>query len=522
MVTGRRGALAVFLIPLIASFFAFGFWWSYWRVGDMDLWMVYEAFLLNDRLPQEYFDHPAYLTILSLWQWFKLLHSVGLLPVHALSELPPPGDVQASAAAWMHAVQVARVLSLFIALAFVNAFAFLLRRLLCDWRIAALAAFMLAFSGGLMMQSRIVRTELIAAGLAYCALLLLLIAAVRTRSAARPLLIGAAALLATLAMLNKVQIVLLLGTFPPILLLFGRDAEAAPKIWRPLPREVLLVLGYVSVAAALTLLAWPTIAAGLFDPAAVAERARLTGSAVPIYQTFIAAWVAGWMIAFALRFRIAAMESIAAGAAVVSGVAAGLLVLALHYDVQNAVTVMNPLERMLGFAAESNPALLHAGALSAASVLHALVDGVVLLIERLTFVLSSSPRPTIFLEWVVIAAAVWAWRRGERSTALQALALLAAASVVDLVGTLRGLKLEYFILTDPLVVIAAAWLMSRMRALQYHRWMQPVGFTLMLATVCVGMAEPIKHSMKTSIPLAICTPHNIYTPRIERFSFCPK
>ena len=50
---------------------------------------------------------------------------------------------------WTYATQAGRVLSLAMAIAFVVVFAFLLRRLVRDWRIATLAAFALAFSGGL-------------------------------------------------------------------------------------------------------------------------------------------------------------------------------------------------------------------------------------------------------------------------------------------------------------------------------------------------------------------------------------
>src|SRR5581483_5941032 len=93
-------SLAVILISLVVSFFVLGFWWPYWRAADMDFWMVYEGFLYNNGLPQEYFDHPGYLTILLLGEWFRLLHSVGLLKIQTLSALPPPAD---SYEAWTQA-----------------------------------------------------------------------------------------------------------------------------------------------------------------------------------------------------------------------------------------------------------------------------------------------------------------------------------------------------------------------------------------------------------------------------------
>ncbi len=60
---------------MLVSFLVAGFWYPYWRIADMDFWIVYNAFLLNVPLPQEYFDHPGYLSILFLSYWLRALHS---------------------------------------------------------------------------------------------------------------------------------------------------------------------------------------------------------------------------------------------------------------------------------------------------------------------------------------------------------------------------------------------------------------------------------------------------------------
>ena len=54
------------------------------------------------------------------------------------------------------------------------------------------------------MEMRILRTELLAAALFSCALLVLFIAAQRGTSWWRPVVVGCASLLITLAMLNKI------------------------------------------------------------------------------------------------------------------------------------------------------------------------------------------------------------------------------------------------------------------------------------------------------------------------------
>jgi hypothetical protein len=209
-------------------------------------------------------------------------------------------------------------------------------------------------------------------------------------------------------------------------------------------------------------------------------------------------------------------------AAMIAGAGFGLLVLMLRYDVHNAVAIMNPIEKMLAFAMTSSGDQLQHGTIAGGTFIQSLVSGIGLLLARQTFVLNSSPRPTVFLEWIVIAGAVIAWRRGERRGVFQVALLIAANWAIDLAGTFRGLKLEYFIVTDPLVIIAAAWLLARVPALWSHRWAFPIGLTLMVATICVGLAEPVKHTFENDVPLDFCAPHFSYTKRMAGFSFCPQ
>src|SRR3981081_18706 len=75
---GRTGGLIAIIAGLAASFFLFGYFVIYWRNADMDFMIIYNALLLNDGKPQEFFDHPSYLTILSVEYWFRILHARGL------------------------------------------------------------------------------------------------------------------------------------------------------------------------------------------------------------------------------------------------------------------------------------------------------------------------------------------------------------------------------------------------------------------------------------------------------------
>ena len=188
---------------MLASFLIAGFWFAYWRVADMDLWVVYNAFLLNTPLPQEYFDHPGYLSILLLSYWLSALHAVGLIHVASLSGIPPVSDTAGFADVWMRATQAGRVLSFMFMIAYVVAFACLVKTIVGNRRIAGLAGFFLACAGGLTMQMRIMRTELLATGFFMIALLILIAMAKRGERAWRPAVVGFASLLITLGMLNQ-------------------------------------------------------------------------------------------------------------------------------------------------------------------------------------------------------------------------------------------------------------------------------------------------------------------------------
>src|ERR1700760_2683433 len=82
---GWRWGLAAIVAALAASFFLFGYAVGYWRGADMDFMVIYNAFVLNDGKPQQFFDHTGYLTIVSVKIWFQALHALGLLSSHSLS-----------------------------------------------------------------------------------------------------------------------------------------------------------------------------------------------------------------------------------------------------------------------------------------------------------------------------------------------------------------------------------------------------------------------------------------------------
>ena len=512
LVDNWPGSLAAIVAGLVVSFFLFGFWWPYWRTADMDLWMVYEAWLFNDGLSQEWFEHPGYLTILLLGNWFRLLHGMGLLDVHALSALPAPPNAEH---AWTAAVQAGRVLSLFLAIAFVLGFGALLRRLIGDWRVAVLATLGLAFSGGLAMEARIIRTELIAGGLVTIALLILLNAARSPQTPWRPVLVGAAAFMATLGLVNKIQLVFLICALPFIVVPFGCRFDDPTAFWRRSPLAIPLSALFGVGAVLIAIPAAQLVGIGISQAPTFYAQPFVLGT-YGIYQTAIAVWISAAVIGFAIVWRVSGPETFATMSAVLAGIAMGLLSLDIRYNPHNVVAVLNPLEQLAGYAEN----LRVPGGETMTGLAGSLVHGIGIVLATRTFVLDSSARPTIFLEWLVIAAAISTWKSGNRRLAAQVAALMCVAWGMDAINSLRSLQLQYFILTDPLAIIAAALLLAEAPSLQAHARAYQIGAVLIAIHFVLSQSEPVKHTFQTSKPFHFCIEHYGHTKRIEIYPFC--
>ena len=309
----------------------------------------------------------------------------------------------------------------------------------------------------------------------------------------------------------------MIGALPVLILACGNAGSASAPFWRRARTAwpAAAALSVVTIGAAWP--AWPLIATGfdraLLDPAGF--RPLLAGR-YGVYQAALLGMIFGCMIAYAALWRVSAAETFASIAAVLAGASIALLALNIEYNASNVTAVINPLEKMLAFADVSG-----AAAGSALSILMLWLQGIATVLARYSFVLSSSSRPTVFLVWLIVPGIVWAWRRGERQAAIQALMLLAVAIGVDALGVRRGLKAEYFIFTDPLIVLAGAILLDRCADLALHRWAFPIGATLILLHLAVGQAEPVKHAFQRGGPQAICEWRYWYLPLMP-LPWCPE
>jgi hypothetical protein len=507
---GWRWGLTAIVACLAASFFLFGYALIYWRNADMDFMVIYNALVLNDGKPQLFFDHTAYITILSVKFWFRLLHGLGLLDAYSLSAIPSASDAAAFDAAMTSAVRAGRLLAWLIATGCVLVFASLVRLMVRDWRVALFATLAFAFSGGIAVHSRILRSELVAACPVIFALMILIVVG-RRAGIARPLGMAAAAGLCVLGLENKVQAILLIGALPLLVLPFGTAKSASVAFWSHTRSgwPAAGVAAMVAIAAAWA--AWPLIATG-FDRALLeaAHFHPLFFGRFGIYQVALLVLIGGCMIAYAAIWRISATETLASMFAIAAGASIAMLVLDLEYNTGNVIAVVNPLEKMLTFADATTTDVANGSDIR--GILMLLLEGAASVLARYTFVLHSSPRPTVFLTWLIVPGIVYAWRRGEVQAAIQALMLLLAATGIDALGVRRGLKSEYFIFTDPLIILAGAVLLDRMSDLRFRRWTYSIAAILVGLHIAVGQAEPIKYAFMRRGPEPICEWNRYFLP----------
>jgi hypothetical protein len=499
---GWRWGLAAIVAGFAASFFLIGYAVVYWRNADMDFMVVYNALILNDGKPRQFFDHTAYLTIFSVQLWFKLLHGLGLLDAWTLSSMPPASNPAAFSAAMTSAVRAGRLLAWLTATGCVLIFATLVRRVVRDWRIALIATFAFAFSGGVAIHARILRSELVAACPVLFALLILIIIG-RRAGIARPLGMALAAGLCMLGLENKVQAILLIAAFPIVILPFGAAGSTSVAFWRnPASAWPATVIAALAAAVA-AWTAYPLVKIG-FDRALLdaAQFHPLFLGRYGVYQAALTILIGACMIIYAAIWRIAAAETLASMFAVAAGALVGLLALNLEFNAKDVVAVVNPLEKMLSFT-DAGTADLANGA-SFKGIVAPLFEGLASVIARYSFVLHSSPRPTVFLTWLIVPGIVVAWRRGQRQTAIQALLLLLAAVGIDALGVRRGLKSEYFVFTDPLIIVSGAILLDRMNSFRFHRWAYPIAATLVGLHIVISQAEPVKYALKRAGPEPVC------------------
>jgi hypothetical protein len=133
-----------------------------------------------------------------------------------------------------------------------------------------------------------------------------------------------------------------------------------------------------------------------------------------VFQTMLIVWIASGMLAFGLLWRTPLAEGLTATFAVIAGVSFGLLSLYFYRATSSIARVISPLDALYYFVA---PADLQCGPGGCGLPFTMLFDGIKGLLAHHTFFLHTSPRPEIFLEWVIIAGIANSWLSSVRARA---------------------------------------------------------------------------------------------------------
>ena len=502
-------------------FFQSGLFWlhlPYDQVPDQDLFLAYNALIMNAGLPQEYFDHTGYAYFLLLGPWFELLHAVGALPVATLTTLPHAADHAASEVAWQQIIEAGRLFTAVIVATFSVVLAILTGRLVGDRRIGFVSGFALAASAGTIDQIGIMRTEPLSSLLAVTAIVLVALAGKSERPGGRLLLIGGAAFLAVLAVLTKVQAFILLASLPVVAIAFGRPQNGAAETPAGRRRRA-IVLAIAAIVLAIPA-AWLVVTGFANVGVALHHLRPVAGGLFAYYQGWFALYVLVCVAIYAALWKVPPEDAVAAVAALTIGTSLGLLVLLIRYNLQNVIVVTHPIEQMFVFSVSLDPTLGKQSTVLGGLFLAKLGAGAWFVISSL---LSTPLGDNVYLleAFVVVSLIIGSWMPNRRWV-VQAGLLLFISLALQSVFYFRYYDATYHVYSDPLTIIATAIVLARFRS----HLLSGLGALAVLcglsAFVLWGLyTERAWSSSLPRDPTGACRGHDAYFKRLDPFPFCP-
>ena len=153
------GVAVIILLPIYVAYSG-DIFRPFDQVYDADLYYTYNALAFNQGLPQLSYDHTGYTYSLILSWWVRAAHLIGVIDESALYALRASPDAISVLA---QVVQVERVLSAVLSMAFAAAFAFGVWRLTREPVLAAGLGAVLAATLSVQMHALFLRPELVSA-----------------------------------------------------------------------------------------------------------------------------------------------------------------------------------------------------------------------------------------------------------------------------------------------------------------------------------------------------------------------
>jgi hypothetical protein len=186
----------------------------------------------------------------------------------------------------------------------------------------------------------------------------------------------------------------------------------------------------------------------------------------------------------------------------------------------NVRAVANPVEQMFLYAASKDGSLAAGGGILNASLLETLAGNfgkALLALLARTWVVYGGYVDSLALEWLLIAGAVWAWRRGERRVVLQVGLFLLATWVIAGLAALRSQRPIY---VEPLLIVVGALLLARLPALLKPGRAARVFAALLIVYAGLGLYQPLHRALRRDDPAANCYWFPALLKRVEGFPFC--
>ncbi len=516
---GRKLLATLFLVVLAATLplvNAFRPAWS--TYPDPDLIYAYNAMVLVDWLPQEYFDHTGYIYLLLLAAYYKLLGVLGILDAYSVSTLPPVRDRAAYDSAWTGIVQSSRALMMVSTVGCVLIFAALVGNWKRDWRLGLLAGVLMSAATGVISMAYFLRTEMMSwAGVTFALLLLLL--APRQRTIERQLLLLAAVgFCGVVAVLSKVSAIIPLFTFPLLaFILIDRPTGEPRPEQAPVPARTMTIV--LAAGAALLVPAAAMAIHALLQSGNTHYRfTPLAFGIFGLYQAAFAVLVLGAMALYARWRQVPLRTAFAATIALGAGIGAGLLLLLIKYDPRNVIATLSPIEALFVFSTWSNPELAQEANVLSGSLFGKAVSGAFAVLKY-RFFPTRTPSNMHLLEWAMMLAIVFGRRDQDRRWILQAVTLVLIAWAIQVTFELRRSIIWYYSYTDPLVIMAAIIVAERWKEALFgkYRW----GTALFLALYLYAGQGQIRGFTKFHHGLqSACDWQHVYLKRLERFPEC--
>lgn len=299
----------------------------YLWLPDWDIRIVYEAMLLNDRLPNFTAGQAGFGHFVLLARLFEVLKFLGVVDAGAISELPPP---PASEIVFQDLVFWGRIVAVALTCALAVTILFVAQAITGSRFYAFLAA--LAFSGTQSLNSQVVamRSDLSAVVFATLAILFILLATKRGGAPKKALAyVGLSAFFAVISMYAKASTLPLVLLVPAFAVAFA-ERDSGRRFPGPSAR---LTAGLVAVAVLVGGLALPELL-GAMETRAI------------LYNGLIAAYVVACLVAYRVLSGSGLGAAIAGAAAVVLGLSLAQLAMASADHGTNVVALANHIDSL--------------------------------------------------------------------------------------------------------------------------------------------------------------------------------